>query len=179
MESIGEASTSFLFVYGTLRRGSGTRIQARLEEEAAWLGPATVAGALYRVSWYPALVTLRTEDAVGVSSGAACAAGPAVGSQQPKGGRCARVRGDLFRLADPQATLAWLDEYENVVPGDGRASEYRRVVEPVRLETGETAAPRPGLAGRSGLRPVTAWLYRYNRPVSGLERIASGDFLVP
>ncbi|HEX4931666.1 MAG TPA: gamma-glutamylcyclotransferase family protein [Gemmatimonadaceae bacterium] len=44
-----------LFVYGSLRRDSEGKTHPLLAD-ALFLGPATVAGALYRVDWYPGLV---------------------------------------------------------------------------------------------------------------------------
>lgn len=49
-------ATALLFVYGSLRRGSGHARSLWLEQYAVWEGPASLSGDLYRVSWYPALV---------------------------------------------------------------------------------------------------------------------------
>lgn len=76
---------ALLFVYGSLRRGSGHAMSAWLAERAVWKGEASVEGVLYRVSWYPALV-------------------PASGAGQ--------VRGDLYRL--PASLLPELDVYEDI-----------------------------------------------------------------
>lgn len=73
-------ANALVFVYGTLRRGGSNHHRM---EGGNWLGPATVAGRLYRVDWYPALVL----DA---------AAGP--------------VAGDLFEI--PEGQLPQLDDYE-------------------------------------------------------------------
>lgn len=78
---------ALLFVYGSLRRGSGHAMSSWLSERAVWEGEASVEGALYRVSWYPALV-------------------PASGAGQ--------VRGDLYRL--PSSLLPELDAYEDIGP---------------------------------------------------------------
>ncbi len=87
-----------IFVYGSLRPGSGHPMAAWLAAHAVAEGRAQVAGRLYRVSWYPALVI----------------AGATAGE---------RVQGELFRLPAP-ALLAELDAYEEVrgQPDD----EYRR-----------------------------------------------------
>jgi gamma-glutamylcyclotransferase (GGCT)/AIG2-like uncharacterized protein YtfP len=50
-------ASALLFVYGSLRRGSGHARSLWLEQSAVWQGPASLSGDLYRVSWYPALVT--------------------------------------------------------------------------------------------------------------------------
>lgn len=86
-----------LFVYGTLRRGTGHAMARRLADEAMWLGAATVEGRLYRVDWYPALV-------------------PASGL----------VVGDLFRLGRCEVSLAWIDAYEGCGADDVEPHEYRR-----------------------------------------------------
>jgi len=89
---------ALLFVYGTLRRGTGHPMAKRLARESEWLGPASVAGALYRVDDYPAFV--------------------------PGGGV---VAGDLVRLIDPDTAFIWLDAYEGCAPSDAPPHEYRRV----------------------------------------------------
>lgn len=95
---------SLLFVYGTLRDGSGHPMGERLAGEADWVGTASVEGALYLISWYPGL-TLT----------------PGTGSW---------VVGDVYRLRDPGESLRWLDEYEGCA---GESPEYERIRHPVRL----------------------------------------------
>lgn len=100
--------SDLLFVYGTLRRGSGHAMAGWLADGADWLGAATCEGArLYRVSWYPGLV-------------------PGAGAGQ--------VRGDLYRLRDPAAMWPGLDAFEAV---RGAADdEYVRGPCRVRLDDG-------------------------------------------
>lgn len=74
-----------LFVYGTLRAGSGHAMQQHLAARAQWLQAAWVQGRLFRVSYYPGLV-------------------PGAG----------RVRGDLYRLPEATALLAELDAFEDI-----------------------------------------------------------------
>jgi gamma-glutamylcyclotransferase (GGCT)/AIG2-like uncharacterized protein YtfP len=90
---------ALLFVYGTLRRGYDSKEAHRLHAECTWLGTGSVAGDLYRVDWYPALVT-----------------------DQEAGW----VVGDVLQMADAYATLAWLDGYEECGPGFPQPQEYRR-----------------------------------------------------
>jgi len=73
-----------LFVYGTLRAGSGHPMHEVLAKAADRVCAATVTGRLVRVDWYPGLV-------LDSSAG--------------------RVHGDLWRLRD-FAVLRALDEYE-------------------------------------------------------------------
>lgn len=75
----------------------------------------------------------------------------------------ARVAGELYRLLDPAETLAALDAYEECGPPFGADAEYVRIVTGVTLADGSERS---------------AWIYRYNRPVDGLVRIASGDFSI-
>lgn len=91
---------ALLFVYGSLRRDSGHAMSAWLAARADWLGPAFVAGQLFRVHWYPGLVT-----------------------------GAGHVRGDLYRLHDADAVLAELDAYEEIrqLPEDEYRREYSAV----------------------------------------------------
>lgn len=102
-----EKEGGLIFVYGTLRAGSGHPMAERLAREAEWLGNATVEGRLFRISWYPGLK--RAEG----------------------GGQS--VLGDVYRLRTPGETLAWLDEYE---ASAGDSPEYERVRTLVSLQAG-------------------------------------------
>lgn len=75
-----------------------------------------------------------------------------------------RVYGELCRIHSPSILLALLDEYEECGPHAPAPAEYRRVVRTVTGANGQQYA---------------AWVYLYNRPVTGLLRIPSGDFLNP
>ena len=83
-----------VFVYGTLRRGGSNAFRM---DGAEFVGPATVGGALYRISWYPGLV-LDGED---------------------------RVFGEVYRVG--LELLRALDEFEGLAAGEIEGSEYRRV----------------------------------------------------
>ncbi|MDX2205712.1 MAG: gamma-glutamylcyclotransferase family protein [Hyphomicrobiaceae bacterium] len=114
-----------LFVYGTLMSHTHTDKARQLAAEADSLGAATMAGTLYRISWYPGLV-----EGAGL------------------------VHGEVFRLRDPAASLVWLDAYEGIVPGDGQANrnEYERLERSVRLASGRELLSwvylyRAGVAG--------------------------------
>jgi gamma-glutamylcyclotransferase (GGCT)/AIG2-like uncharacterized protein YtfP len=112
-----------LFVYGSLRSEFDNPHVRLLREKAESLGRATVRGSIFLIRKYPGY---RTE---------------------PDG----IVQGELWRLHDPEATLAALDEYE----GDA----YSRIA--VTLLT----------------PPATAWIYIYKGDVQPDRRIVSGDFL--
>ena len=75
----------YLFVYGTLRRGSDNKFALLLAERAQFVGAARVAGLLYDFGRYPG----------------------AVKSDQSDGW----VQGEVYRLSDTEV-LTLLDEYE-------------------------------------------------------------------
>ena len=89
-----DTGSELVFVYGTLRRGGSNAIRM---DGAEFVGPATVGGALYRISWYPGLVL----DGDG------------------------RVTGEIYRVGAEQ--LRALDEFEGLAAGEIEGSEYRRV----------------------------------------------------
>jgi gamma-glutamylcyclotransferase (GGCT)/AIG2-like uncharacterized protein YtfP len=103
-----------LFVYGSLMSTARHPMGDRLRAEARLIGPATIQGRLYRVSWYP---------------GAAESADP---EQQ--------VHGEVYALNDPPTALAWLDAYEGITPATHTPSEYARVERPIRLSSGQEVA---------------------------------------
>lgn len=95
-----------LFVYGTLRRGSGHEMGRWLAQEAEWRGPARCPGAaLYRVSWYPALRPAAADRV---------------------------VRGDLYRI-DARLWPA-LDAFEGVT--GAAQDEYEKRLSPVLMDDG-------------------------------------------
>jgi gamma-glutamylcyclotransferase (GGCT)/AIG2-like uncharacterized protein YtfP len=73
-----------------------------------------------------------------------------------------RVRGEVHRMLDPDAVLVALDEVEGYRPGEPDASLYVRREITVMLDDGTTA---------------DAWVYFYNAPLGGAQRIESGDYL--
>jgi len=115
-----DESLRYLFVYGTLMSRSGGAAIGGAERRALHaasrsLGEASVAGRLYDLGSYPALV-----------------------SATDAGERC---WGEVLTLDDPAAILALLDPYEGIDPARPEAGDYRRVVCPVRLRDGlEVAA---------------------------------------
>ena len=94
-----------IFVYGSLLSGSSRPEAARLAAEGLYLGPATVHGRLYRVSWYPALLAPQAANE--------------------------RVQGEVYRLVAPATSLRWLDAYEGIgaeSPGVAGDAYERRIV---------------------------------------------------
>lgn len=89
-----DTGPELVFVYGTLRRGGSNAFRM---DGAEFVGPATVGGVLYRISWYPGLV-LEGDG---------------------------RVTGEVHRVG-PELLRA-LDEFEGLAAGEIEGSEYRRV----------------------------------------------------
>lgn len=72
------------------------------------------------------------------------------------------VHGEVYRLKKAGIVLAQLDNYEECSLAFAKPTEYVRAIHRVRLRSGKT---------------IKAWVYLYNWPVIGLDRIVSGDFL--
>jgi gamma-glutamylcyclotransferase (GGCT)/AIG2-like uncharacterized protein YtfP len=100
---------TYLFVYGTLRRGYSNPFAQRLHQYATYLGPGTFPGVLYQIDWYPGAV------------------------YQP--GAPGLVQGEVFELLDPDQLLPELDAYEEVDEDPDRSLYLRRKV-PVLLPDG-------------------------------------------
>ncbi|MFO1183193.1 MAG: gamma-glutamylcyclotransferase family protein [Bauldia sp.] len=82
--------TPYLFVYGTLRRGSGRAESRLLERTALYCGGATFQGRLFRAEHYAAAI--------------------------PSADPADRVEGDLYRLPANGELLDALDAYEECGP---------------------------------------------------------------
>jgi len=128
--------SSYLFVYGTLRRDAQHPMASYLNQQARWIGPACYQGKLYQVADYPAVVA----------------------SSHPAD----TVYGEVYQLLTAEL-WSILDDYEECSPSFPAPTEYQRVLQTVYLANGNA---------------ISAWIYLYNRPVSSLKVIASGDFLI-
>jgi gamma-glutamylcyclotransferase (GGCT)/AIG2-like uncharacterized protein YtfP len=73
-----------------------------------------------------------------------------------------RVHGEVHRMVDADDVLAVLDEFEGFRPGEPDSSLYRRAETAVTFDDGSVAQ---------------AWVYFYNAPLGGAQRIESGDYL--
>lgn len=73
------------------------------------------------------------------------------------------LKGDLFRLNQPSVLLKKLDHYEGFDPDHREQSLFVREKEHVKM-----------LPDR---KPIRAWIYFYNKSVSHLRQIESGDYL--
>lgn len=99
-----------LFVYGTLMRGLGEDVQAKVR--ATFIGEGTIRARLYDLGEYPGakLAGNRSDNS---------------------------VKGELYRLHDPAHAVAVLDEYEGYFPSDPRGSLFIRELVPVTLKNRE------------------------------------------
>jgi len=102
--------TEFLFVYGTLRRGANHPMQQAMLRYADFLMEGSVAGQLYSLGAYPAL--LLREPAY-------------------------PVLGELYQITE--ATKLWLllDQYEGIGPGFIEPYEYRKAQVSVSCADGQ------------------------------------------
>ena len=127
-------STPFLFVYGTLMKGFGEGWQDLVGAEL--VGQGSIGGRLYDLGDYPGAT--------------------------PDGGESRqRVRGELYRLSDPELAMRILDGYEEFLPLQPEESLFVRTLVPVTLETD---------------RREDAWVYFYNRAADEAKLIPSGDY---
>ena len=78
--------TPYLFVYGTLKKGSRVPERLPLDAKAHLLREVTLRAKLYHLDGYPGAVLSSDEKDV--------------------------VQGELYELKDPEATLVELDAYE-------------------------------------------------------------------
>jgi gamma-glutamylcyclotransferase (GGCT)/AIG2-like uncharacterized protein YtfP len=104
--------TTWLFVYGTLRRSTGHPMHRTLADQSVLVGPATVRGELYRVEDYPGLI-LRTD-----------------GDD--------RVAGEVYEFAPERfdAAIRAFDVYEGIASWTPQPHEYHRVSTTATLEDG-------------------------------------------
>jgi gamma-glutamylcyclotransferase (GGCT)/AIG2-like uncharacterized protein YtfP len=77
---------AYLFVYGTLRKGSNNKFARLLAEQSDFVGPARVPGRLYDFGRYPGARPANQPDE--------------------------SIAGEVYRLRAPAQLLATLDEYE-------------------------------------------------------------------
>ncbi|HEY6293969.1 MAG TPA: gamma-glutamylcyclotransferase family protein [Terriglobia bacterium] len=126
---------SFLFVYGSLMQGLRDDLLQKVR--AKFVGAGTIQAKLYDLGRYP--------------------------GAKPSTKTAERVRGEVHRLADPEAALEILDRYEEYFRGAPGKSQFVRQVVRVTLDDGGQQQ---------------AWAYFYNRPVDESRLIPSGDYRV-
>ena len=121
-----------VFFYGTLMQGFALRQRVQHDALLEYLGRGVVMGQLFDLGRYPGLV---------------CGDG--------------QVFGELYRILENDTLLTRTDSVEGYKVRDLTASEYRRVLRPVRVEDGMA---------------VEAWVYLYNLSVGAAPRIVGGDY---
>jgi gamma-glutamylcyclotransferase (GGCT)/AIG2-like uncharacterized protein YtfP len=129
---------ALLFVYGSLLSRVRHPMGARLRREARLLGEATIQGRLYSLGRYPGMVEAADSSR--------------------------RVWGEVYQLKSPASSLAWLDDYEGIVPGKPERSPYERVERPVQLVSGEG---------------IAAWVYLYRKSVRTRPEVIGGYWVPP
>ncbi|MDP2100566.1 MAG: gamma-glutamylcyclotransferase family protein [Methylobacter sp.] len=72
------------------------------------------------------------------------------------------VQGEVYLLHQADSVLPILDRYEEFGPAFPEPNEYIRLKQSVLLKNGCA---------------ITAWVYVYNHPIAGLERIKPADFI--
>ncbi len=132
------AMLDLLFTYGTLCSEFDNEAAKRLHVESELVGRGKWAGRLFLVmNQYPAAVESKQEHQW--------------------------VYGELRRLRQPQATLSFLDAYEQCLESDPKPHEYERKISAVHC----------------GHTVLSAWVYVYQWPHEQLQAIASGIFFKP
>ncbi len=126
--------TQQVFFYGTLRTGFNRTTRAGIDTFLKFSGRAWINGKLFDLGIYPAAV-------------------PATD---------ARVRGEVFEMADASKVLAALDRIEGYRAAEPERSLYTRASVPATLDDGRTE---------------DVWVYFYNAPLGRAPRITSGDYV--
>ncbi|NRB49389.1 MAG: gamma-glutamylcyclotransferase [Saprospiraceae bacterium] len=123
-----------LFVYGTLMQDFQSEITQVLRNKSELIGEGWTTGRLYDIGSYPGLV------------------------YESQGDR--RVRGEIYRMYQPELLLPVLDYYEMIDPETPAENEYKRTLLPItRLDQIEDC-----------------WTYIFQQPVANLPEISSGDY---
>jgi gamma-glutamylcyclotransferase (GGCT)/AIG2-like uncharacterized protein YtfP len=101
-----------LFVYGTLRRATGSKWSRYLASASSPVGTGRVRGVLFQLNGYPGMAVATTDDEW--------------------------VIGEVVLMNAPSSLLPVLDQYEKCGPYDPPPHEYARRVVDVLLDAGET-----------------------------------------
>lgn len=129
----------YLFVYGTLLSEYGDIDSHKwVDQYAEFIGKAKMEGKMYMVDYYPGIIP--------------CDAGEKY-----------FVKGELYKLREPEKLFGFLDRYEEYNPIDPAHSEYVRKETKVCLN----------IDGKI----YDAWVYYFNESVEDLEFMPKGDFL--
>jgi gamma-glutamylcyclotransferase (GGCT)/AIG2-like uncharacterized protein YtfP len=132
-------NSQYLFVYGTLLSEYGDP-ESRLfiEKYAELVGKARSEGKMYMVDYYPGMIPCGEKEKY-------------------------YVKGELYRLKEPEKLFSFLDQYEEYNPNAPQSSEYVRKETTVQL--------------KSSSKELKAWVYYFNQSIEDLEFLPKGDFL--
>jgi gamma-glutamylcyclotransferase (GGCT)/AIG2-like uncharacterized protein YtfP len=131
----GGVSCDRVFVYGTLRQHPPHEAAELLRGKSMFIGFATIPGTLYDLGPFPGAVPVGDPHDV--------------------------VVGEVHRMADPDATLTVLDDYEGCGENDPHPHLFRREIAVATLESGVK---------------VECAVYWYTRATHDKRRIPSGDY---
>lgn len=104
--------SSFLFVYGSLRRSPNGCLHRLLQANCDFVDKAHIPGRLFCLGDYP------------------CAIFDYFGPDD-------LIHGEVYRLRQPNLTLHVLDDYEECLPQHPQPHEYRRLLKSITLNQGE------------------------------------------
>lgn len=125
----------YLFAYGFLKsRFHGNQSTQTPNFEAKLLGAGLYRGKIYRVASYPGVVYLPNDHY--------------------------HVRGEIFELNNPEASLRLLDQYEHAHPFIINNPDYKRVLRPILFNQ----------------KTIECWVYEYLLDIDPKTEIESGEF---
>lgn len=101
---------NYLFVYGTLRKDTQSKMHRLLSENADFIQKGTFRGRLFLIRGYPGAVLSSDPDDL--------------------------VYGEIYRLKDPESILSRLDIYEGSSKDFIQPTEYVRKKVDITLDTG-------------------------------------------
>lgn len=129
----------YLFVYGTLLSEYGDKDSRELMDKySEFLGKAIIEAKMFMVDYYPGIVPCDDTEKY-------------------------YVKGELYKLNEPELLFKFLDKYEEYNPLDPTHSEFIRKKATVKLKSsGET---------------YEAWVYFFNQSTEDLEFLPKGDFM--
>ncbi|MDZ7721140.1 MAG: gamma-glutamylcyclotransferase family protein [Balneolaceae bacterium] len=104
-------SAEYLFVYGSLRRDFSSPASDVLDNHAEYIGEATFQGKLYKIDWYPGVVSSDDPDDI--------------------------VVGEVYKMNDKERVLSKLDRYEGCSPVDPEPHAFTRTKTQVKLKNGD------------------------------------------
>jgi len=111
MMDMANMNSAYLFVYGTLRRDTHSKMFQLLAQYAEYVGAACYQGLLYKIEDYPGVV--------------------------PSENHADLVQGEVYKLYDLELILSQLDQYEECGACFLQPTEYLRELWDVRLQSGK------------------------------------------